>query len=401
MRFASFVHPHIGGTFTAYLRLREGLALQGIDALWLDVGESARRAFEAPQWAAFRPFGLPVPEAASPKELVGAVIDTVARENIDGVFVNVLTDPVLTSVARHLPERVVRVMIVHNITPGTYDAARAVRDHVHVTIGVSPRIRDDLVSGYGFDPYRTRWVANAPSPAPDRPRPGRTGAMKLLFVGRIEDASKGVFFLPRIMRELPPEITLTVAGDGPDLDRLRRACAPLGERVRFLGAVAPDAVADLCLRHDALVAPSRFEGYGMVIVEAMVCGCAPVVSRIRGVTDMIVRDGVDGALFDVGDAPAAAARIRELAGDAAKLEAMSAMARRVSERLGGAAEMGRDYAAAIRECGRLPLPAPPLSIDDWRLPRGLRRSLRSYLPASVKNILRTVRERTPIEDGAS
>lgn len=401
MRFASFVHPHIGGTFTAYLRLREGLAPQGIDALWLDVGEDARRAFDALEWAACRPFGLPVPDAPSPKELVGAVIETIAQERIDGVFVNVLTDPVLTSVARHLPERVIRVMIVHNITPGTYEAARAVRDHVHVTIGVSPRIRDDLVADYGFDPQRTRWVANAPSPPPERPRPLRRGPLRLLFVGRVEDASKGVFFLPRIMRELPHDVMLTVAGDGPDLERLKRACAPLGERVRFLGAVAPDAVPDLCLRHDALVAPSRFEGYGMVIVEAMVCGCVPVVSRIRGVTDMIVRDGVDGMLFDVADAPGAAARLRELADNDARRDAMSAAARRIGERLGGAAEMGRDYAAAIRECGRLPLPSPPLALDDWRLPRGLRRSLRSYLPSSVKNILRTVRERAPIPGGVA
>lgn len=400
MRFASFVHPHIGGTFTAFLRLREGLALQGIEALWLDVGEDARQAYDAPEWSAHREYGIPAPGAPTPKDLVASTIETIERERLDGVFVNVLTDPVLTSVARHLPERIVRVMVVHNITPGTYEAARAVRDHVHVTIGVSPRIRDDLVSGYGFDPQRTRWVGNAPSPRTCRPRPARSGPLKLLFVGRIEDASKGVFFLSWIMRDLPPEITLTIAGDGPDLARLKRASAPFGDRVRFLGSVDPEAVADLFLEHDVLLAPSRFEGYPMVIVDAMSCGCVPVVSRIRGVTDVIVRDRSDGLLFDVGDVQAAVACVMEIATGRASQAAMSASSMQIAQRLGGVAEMGQGYADAIRDCGALPLPTRPLALDEWRLPRGLRRSLRSYLPAPVKNMLRTVRERAQAEDGA-
>ncbi|MDX7324888.1 glycosyltransferase, partial [Providencia rettgeri] len=56
----------------------------------------------------------------------------------------------------------------------------------------------------------------------------------------------------------------------------------------FLGAVHPEAVFDLLLRHDVLVMPSRFEGFGLTITEAMSAGCIPVVSRIRGVTDTIV-----------------------------------------------------------------------------------------------------------------
>lgn len=400
MRFASFVHPHIGGTFTAYLRLREGLAPHGVDMWWLDVGEGARRAFEAPEWAEHRAYGLRIPDAPTPKQLVAEVLAAVERERLDGVVVNVLTDPVLTSVARYLPERVVRLMVVHNITPGTYEAARAVRDHVHCTIGVSPRIRDDLVAQYGFDARRTRWVPNGSTPPPDRPREPRTGPLRLLFVGRVEDASKGVFFLPRIMRELPPEIRLTIAGDGPDLSRLKRLCVPLGDRVRFLGAVQPDAVPDLFLSHDALLVPSRFEGYGMVVVDAMACGCVPIVSRIRGVTDMIVDHGVDGALFEIGDVKAAAEAVAALDRSPQTLAAMSARATQLSSRMGSIAAMGQGYADAIRDCGALPLPSPPLKLEEWRLPRGLRRSLRSYLPASVKNMLRTVRERAPVKDGS-
>jgi hypothetical protein len=50
-------------------------------------------------------------------------------------------------------------MIVHSITPGTYAAARSIRDYVHATVGVS-RISDDLVQRAGFAPGHTHVIGN-------------------------------------------------------------------------------------------------------------------------------------------------------------------------------------------------------------------------------------------------
>ncbi|WP_241813936.1 glycosyltransferase, partial [Herbaspirillum sp. C7C2] len=50
-------------------------------------------------------------------------------------------------------------------------------------------------------------------------------------------------------------------------------------------------------------------------MEAMSQGCPAIVSRIAGVTDMIVTDGEDGMLFPIGDCGRAAAQIDRLAGD--------------------------------------------------------------------------------------
>src|SRR5690606_4351058 len=143
------------------------------------------------------------------------------------VIVNVLADQVQMNIVRYLAPDILRLMIVHNMTPGTYAAARALRPHVHAAVCVSVRCRDDLVGQHGFSPARTFVVANAvceDAVAPDErsSRPAGEG-LRLLYLGRIEDASKGVLWLPRLAAELPRTPRLTIAGEGSDLPSLKKA----------------------------------------------------------------------------------------------------------------------------------------------------------------------------------
>jgi len=66
---------------------------------------------------------------------------------------------------------------------------------------------------------------------------------------------------------------------------------------------------------DIYVFPSRYEGFGLSLVEAMACGCVPVASAIHGVTDTIVDDGGTGRLFPIGDWQRAADCIVRLTAD--------------------------------------------------------------------------------------
>jgi len=324
------------------------------------------------------------------------MLSHLAEQNFDGVFVSVHADRVQTNLARYLPSSMLRVMIVHNITPATYAAARAIRDHVHATACVSRRIRDDLLTHYHFDPNATHEIHNAVDLPTQPPRALRTigKPLRLLSLGRIEDQAKGVLWLPQILAQLPDDVTLTIAGDGPDLARLRRAMAPLAGRAQLLGRVSPAEIPALMAEHDIFVAPSRFEGFMITLVEAMATGCVPVASRIRGVTDTVVDDGVTGLLFPVGDVAAAAEAIRHLRRDPAHWHAMAchgpiAMRERFS--ISRMAERYGALLAGLHE--RPPLIAPQLPIEHWHLPRGLRDGLRSHLPTPLKNLLRTIRER--------
>ncbi len=397
MKLAYFVFPHAGGTYSVFRNLRNGLLPFGIDLRWMGVGGSARKAAESPEWASERDLGFAVGhDRQSDVDMAQEIIHLLEQEEFSGVFVNVLGGRVETNVMRYLPERLLKIMVVHTITPATYAAARSIREHVHATICVSPRIQADLTGRHGFD---ERWTITIPNGV-DLSRGGLSESQReergadIIFLGRIDDSSKGVFWLPEILRQLPEEIRLTVAGDGPDLPRLRRKCADLGERVTFLGAVPAARVGTLLSEHGIFLMPSRYEGYPVALIEAMAAGCVPVASQIKGVTSAIVTHGEDGLLFPIGDRHRAALSIRELSDHPERLASMSRRARAKAHAAFNLTVMSDAYRDLLRRLSRdPPRTATPLPIQHWSMAGGLEPSLRSYLPVPVKNFLRLTKER--------
>jgi len=402
MKCAYFVRPHIGGTYSVFTRLRSSLGQSGVELRWLASG-AAGDTISVPTGQGLEDSlrkgdvidGMGVlDEETRAKRMVGFL-----RENrFDAVFVNVLSHRFETNLVRYLPADILRIMIVHNITPGTYAAARAIRDHVHATVGVSKRCRDDLVRQHGFDAARTLVIPHGLNRdihlSRNVPRQEGRSPLRLLYLGRMEDNSKGIFWLPNILRELDCDYHLTVAGDGPDLKELRHRLAPFGDKVRFNGWVAPSDVPWLVSQHDVMVMPSRFEGFGLTLIEAMSQGCPAVVSKIAGVTDMIVTDGKDGLLFPVGDFRQAARHIGQLARDREMLAGLADAAQQKVETVFNNDTAGRAYAGLLEKLAEeRPAIAPPLALSQWSMPNALHSSLRSRLPKPVKNWLRQMRER--------
>ncbi|SDP81256.1 Glycosyl transferases group 1 [Phyllobacterium sp. YR620] len=398
MKFAYFVRPHIGGTYTVFKQLREGLAPYGIEVCWMSMGQT--EALKDPEW--FPEFALGTSVStdglANERDQARALAAAIEAGGFDGVFINVLSDRIQTNIARYLPEAITRIMIVHNITAGTYAAAVAVRDHVHAAIGVSDRIQSDLVRTMGFDADHTFAIPHAAETRLSRllnRTPRATEPLRLVFLGRVEDASKGVFWLADILDHLDASIHLTIAGDGPDLQALKLKLARHGKRVTFLGAVHPKEVHRVLLHQDVMIMPSRFEGFGLTLTEAMAVGCVPVVSRIRGVTDTIIDDGINGFLFQIGNSAEAARIITGIAANPEAAQLLSSAARDKAEHVFTLDAMARRYAEVIRNVTAAPPEiAPPLSFADWSFPKGLRPGLRTYIPTPIKNWLRVMRERT-------
>ncbi len=393
MKLAYLCHPHAGGTYGVFRTLRTGLAPAGADLQWLAASPAAHAACADAAWRGHLELGVLAGQPGADERAQGlALLQAVGDGGFDGVLVNVLSSRAEMNVARYLPRRVKRIAIVHNITPGTYAAARALRAHVHATVGVSPRIRRDLTTRHGFDPARTICIPNAAgtvSAGCRAERPSRF--LRLLYLGRIEDAAKGVLMLPRILEGLGPHVTLTVAGDGPDLPALRARCAGLPGQVQFRGAMPADAVPELLASHDVLVMPSRFEGLPLVLIEAMAAGCVPVATRIAGVTDTLVTHGQDGLLFPAGDIQAAQRAVRSLAADPSELRRLSANAQLAARARFSVQDMADAYLRVIAGAGGV---LRQLDVADWRVPLGMRPGLRTFLPAPVKNALRSLRERS-------
>lgn len=160
------------------------------------------------------------------------------------------------------------------------------------------------------------------------PKPLAAPPLKLLAVGMMRpgDKTRSYEVLAEalsLLRALPWH--LTIIGDGPAGAQVRALFPP--ERVSFLGALGPEALAAHYARHDLLVWPAIREAFGLVLLEAQAAGLGVIAGDTFGVPD-IVRDGDSGLLSPEGDAQALADNIRRVLEDPARADRMGAAARR-------------------------------------------------------------------------
>ncbi|RZK45177.1 MAG: glycosyltransferase [Hymenobacter sp.] len=132
--------------------------------------------------------------------------------------------------------------------------------------------------------------------------------LKLLFVGGLSQR-KGIADLFAVADALGPRVELTVVGhkttaDCPALD------AALA-RHRWLPSLPHAEVLQLMQAHDVLVFPSLFEGFGLVITEAMSQG-TPVITTNRTAGPDLIEHGHNGWLIEAGSTAALQAAIEEL-----------------------------------------------------------------------------------------
>jgi teichuronic acid biosynthesis glycosyltransferase TuaC len=88
---------------------------------------------------------------------------------------------------------------------------------------------------------------------------------------------------------LLPDVTLLLAGNGPNREMLEQRARELGvaDRVRFLGALPQNQLRDYYGAADALVLPSEREGWANVLLEAMACGTPVIASRVWGTPEVV------------------------------------------------------------------------------------------------------------------
>lgn len=177
-----------------------------------------------------------------------------------------------------------------------------------VSHGWQPPDRIDVVPHGVSD----RFLAQAPDPTAPR------GA-GLLFCGSW-DHMKGIHYLVEAFARLHGsgrQIRLTVLGPGRDEAIVRAAFPP--QLLEFVTVVARLSEADVMAeyrRHDVLLWTSTYEGFGLVLLEAMSQGL-PVVTTPVGIAPSLVKHGVNGLVVPVRDAEAIADAAARLLADAA------------------------------------------------------------------------------------
>jgi glycosyltransferase involved in cell wall biosynthesis len=166
-------------------------------------------------------------------------------------------------------------------------------------------------------------------------RPALSKPIVLLTVVRL-NAYKGADVCIEALdklRDLPVKLQI-VGGGTPDYERSLRDLVKrldVEDRVEFVGSTPPDRIPSFFAAADIFLLASRYEPFGIVLLEAMAAGLPIVATNVGGIP-AVVQNGVSARLVPPGDADALADAVRELVShDALRLSLIREARKRVTE----------------------------------------------------------------------
>ncbi|MEA2625468.1 MAG: hypothetical protein QOD06_1513 [Candidatus Binatota bacterium] len=213
-----------------------------------------------------------------------------------------------------------------------YPLRHGLRSHLLYNLAVdgvaaiSHGVRDQLVAG-GVIAGRIRVIESGVEPPGELPGPsgrraarerfGADGQVVIAVVAALVRRKAHDVLLHALaeLRERDVSVLCLVCGDGEErgaLESLARSL-DLGDHVRFLGRRSQ--VADVLAAADVFVLPSRHEGLGVAILEAMAMALPVVASRVGGIPEAVVHEET-GILVPPEDAASLAAALAELSASA-------------------------------------------------------------------------------------
>ncbi|HEX5404348.1 MAG TPA: glycosyltransferase family 4 protein [Pseudonocardiaceae bacterium] len=308
----------IGMSYPSAVRLPlKAVHARRVDGHWVSMWKHSGLARGYAQLALHRG------ESATPCDVVVQIQDLAALRTPYLVFQDLSYDVLLDELDTY-------GQLVHFPSLTRSDAQR-LRDRQHRiyqgaagVLAMSQWFADHLVRVSGVSPDRVHVVhpgasaaVGAPTDSDSHPTtpkfsPPDGPRRRLLFVGKdfVTKAGEQVVAALALLRaEVDPDITLTVVG--PKEWPLPGE-PPAG--VRFLGRLPIDQVRSLYAEHDLFVMPSRFEGFGIALVEALSHGL-PCVARKAYAMPEIVRPGDNGDLVTTDEPAELAAIVARLLAD--------------------------------------------------------------------------------------
>lgn len=133
----------------------------------------------------------------------------------------------------------------------------------------------------------------------------------VLFAGKFVDRKRPLDAV-RAVAGLGPKAVLLMAGDGPLTDDARREAADSGVRIHWRGFLNQSALPEAFAAADALLVPSTWESWGLIVNEALASGLPCVATtEVAAAPDLIV-DGESGYTVAVGDVTAMTAQLQRI-----------------------------------------------------------------------------------------
>ena len=186
--------------------------------------------------------------------------------------------------------------------------------------------------------------------------------LRLVYVGRLarEKGLYETFQGLRLAQDMGVDARLTVAGKGPEEERLRRYAQALGiaNRVSFVGGVFGAEKVSLFAQAEVFILPSYSEGLPYALLEAMAAGI-PVVATPVGAIPDVVSHGTHGFLIPVRDGKSIAEAIAALGRHRDQLTWMSRACRRRVRAAYGIDRLATELSIKYAElCDGVVVPAP-------------------------------------------
>ncbi|HEX8905754.1 MAG TPA: glycosyltransferase family 4 protein [Longimicrobiaceae bacterium] len=202
-----------------------------------------------------------------------------------------------------------------------------------------------------------RAIGESPETIPD-------DALLLVSVGRHQERKGFQWFADEVMPRLPAGVHYLVTGEGPMTPRIQAAIDRHGlqGRARLLGKVPEEMLRTLYRGGDLFVMPNihvpgDIEGFGVVMLEAGMCGMPVLAADLEGISD-VIREGENGHLVPSRDAAAFAQAVLRYRDDPARLAAASRSAARFTARTYSWEGIAERFVEIFRERLGRPAAAP-------------------------------------------
>ncbi len=163
----------------------------------------------------------------------------------------------------------------------------------------------------------------------------------LLFVGSFQ-IRKGIFDLLQAFQKFKhPHKRLIVVGDV--LPEARKILATQNlEKIEFIGTISNEKLAYYYSLADVFIFPSIEDGFGVVIGEAMACGCPVIATTNTGASELIT-DGIEGFIVPIRSPDIICDRLTQLSADPVLQKSMSEAAIKRVKEIGGWNTFGESW----------------------------------------------------------
>jgi len=179
-----------------------------------------------------------------------------------------------------------------------------------------------------------------------------------LFCAKLQPWKRPLDLLWAFAKTKLSNALLVFAGEGPLRSQLESEAAALGiaPRVRFLGFVNQTQLPAIYTSADLLVLPSEYDAFGVVVNEAMLCGCPVAVSDRVGAGRDLVAPVCPECIFACGDTDALAAILQRAQADRTWLSGLARAARKRMETWGPRENIAATVEAIARGVARIHRP---------------------------------------------